>query len=148
MWLILRRSGLKALPWLPSALLMGVALNQVYLANTTHLSAWKGGGFGMFSTTDGGPNRRVRVFVQGPGLDREVPVPEHLDDLARRTSALPVDGNLARLARQIARATGNPWGDVRTVRVEVWRIEFDGVDLEPTPRRLHTFRLEVTRGDP
>ena len=144
----LRQSGPKALPWLPSALLLGVALNQVYLANTTHLSAWKGGGFGMFSTTDGGPNRRVRVFLEGRGIDREVPVPEHLEDLAQRASALPVNGNLARLARQIARAAGGQSGEVRTVRVEIWRIEFVGVDLQPTPRRLRAFQLEVARGDP
>ena len=102
----------------------------------------------MFSTTDGGPNRRIRVFLKGPGIDREVPVPEHLDELAQRSSALPTDGNLARLARQIARAPGSQSGEVRTVRVEVWRIEFAGVDLEPTPRRLRAFLLEVARGDP
>ncbi len=148
MWHILRRSGPKALPWLPSALLLCVALNQVYLAKTTHLSAWKGGGFGMFSTTDGGPNRRVRVFVEGPGIDREVPVPEHLEDVAQRASALPSDRNLARLARQIVRATGSQSEEVRRVRVEVWRIEFARVDLKPTPRRLHAFQFEVKRGDP
>ncbi len=144
---ILIRSGPKALPWLPSALLLGVALNQVYLAHTTHLSAWKGGGFGMFSTTDGGPNRRVRVFVEGPGIDREVPLPEQLDDLAERASALPTDGNLARLARQMASVTGSHSEEVRTVRVEVWRIEFASSDLEPTPRLLRSFLLEVNRGD-
>ena len=148
MWPIILRSVQNALPCLPVALLSAVALNQVYLAHTTHLSAWKGGGFGMFSTTDGGPNRRVRVFVEGPGIDREVPVPEHLDDLAERSSIFPVDRNLARLARQMAIATGGLSEEVRTVRVEVWRIEFASSDLEPTPRLLRSFLLEVMRGDP
>ena len=148
MWPILLRSVQHALPCLPSALLLAVALNQVYLAHTTHLSAWKGGGFGMFSTTDGGPNRRVRVFVEGPGIDREVPVPEHLDDLAERASIFPVDGNLARLAREMASVTGSHSEEVRTVRVEVWRIEFAKSDLKPTPRLLRSFLLEVKRGDP
>ena len=38
--------------WLPVALLLVVAGVQVALVKTEGLSPWKGGGFGMFSTTD------------------------------------------------------------------------------------------------
>ena len=48
---------------IPVALLLAVAAVQVTLARTAGLSPWKGGGFGMFSTTDDAGRRRVRVFV-------------------------------------------------------------------------------------
>ena len=51
---------------LPVTLLVAVAGVQVMLATTAGLSAWKGGGFGMFSTTDDGGRRYVRIFVTAP----------------------------------------------------------------------------------
>jgi len=37
---------------LAPVMLVGVALTQIYLAKTTSLSPWKGGGFGMFAVAD------------------------------------------------------------------------------------------------
>jgi hypothetical protein len=51
---------------LPVALLVSVACVQIILTRTSGLSPWKGGGFGMFSTTDDSGRRRVRVFVSAP----------------------------------------------------------------------------------
>ena len=42
------------------------------LARTAGLSPWKGGGFGMFSTTDDAGRRRVRVFVSAPERSEEI----------------------------------------------------------------------------
>ena len=50
---------------LPAAILVFVALLQIYLVNTTNLSPWKGGGFGMFAAVDA-PSMRVIV---AEGLD-------------------------------------------------------------------------------
>jgi len=35
--------------YLVATLIIGVALRQLYLVDTDHLSRWKGGGFGMYS---------------------------------------------------------------------------------------------------
>ena len=49
--------------WLPSLLLVSVALHQVFLVHHTQLSPWLGGGFGMFSTTDVGTARHLHALV-------------------------------------------------------------------------------------
>ena len=51
---------------LPVALLMAVATVQVILATAAGLTPWKGGGFGMFSTTDDGG--RFLLAGLDPGL--------------------------------------------------------------------------------
>lgn len=48
----------------PTAMLLGIALYQHYLARTVQLTPWKGGGFGMFSTIDSGGNRRIEAEVE------------------------------------------------------------------------------------
>ena len=54
--------------YVPAALLAAVSVVQIVLAATLHLSAWKGGGFGMFSTLDHGgiPWRRRGGGRAGP----------------------------------------------------------------------------------
>lgn len=49
-------------PWGPG-LLCAVALVQLYLALVGTLTPWKGGGFGMFASTDGVSSRHVSVHV-------------------------------------------------------------------------------------
>ncbi len=46
---------------IPALLLLLVASIQVYNVKVKNLTQWKGGGFGMFSTTDSGGSRRLRV---------------------------------------------------------------------------------------
>ncbi|MGK7911440.1 MAG: hypothetical protein AB4050_08145 [Synechococcus sp.] len=54
---------------LPASILVFVALLQIYLVQTTNLSPWKGGGFGMFAAVDA-PSMRI-IFAEGLGLDGE-----------------------------------------------------------------------------
>ena len=49
--------------WLAPGLLVLVAGVQMTLVRTQGLTAWKGGGFGMFSTTDAPPARALRLVV-------------------------------------------------------------------------------------
>ena len=91
------------LAFLPVTLLVIVALNQIHLAHTVHLSPWKGGGFGMFSSTDGGPNRHLRIFLRGLPSRHEVQVPQPLEDLADRAEALEP---LLAEEREITRSSG------------------------------------------
>jgi hypothetical protein len=74
---------------LPVSLLTVVACAQVTLATTAGLTPWKGGGFGMFSTTDDGGRRYVRVFVSGPERSEEITISSSLQDAARRQPRCP-----------------------------------------------------------
>ena len=74
---------------LPVALLVLVAGAQVTLARRAGLSPWKGGGFGMFSTTDDAGRRHVRVFVTAPERSEEIAIAPSLEDAARRAAVLP-----------------------------------------------------------
>ena len=128
---------------LPVALLGVVALAQVTLVYTADLSAWKGGGFGMFSTTDDAGRRHVRVFVSAPARSEEVAISPSLEDAARRAAVLPTEAGLTRLARRVVdreRRNGRP---VDTVRIEAWRIDYAPGTLLATTRRLRDFVYRV-----
>ena len=59
-----RASVRNALLAFVAPILLGlVALNQLYLAATTDLTPWRGGGFGMFSTADRPEHRAVRTTL-------------------------------------------------------------------------------------
>lgn len=115
----------------PAAILVVVALHQLYLAQTVGLSAWSGGGFGMFSTTDAGATRHLHAFVQRPGIEREVRVPEALRTLERRALALPSDANLRTLAFGLARIPTPDSGAATGVRIQVWSKRYDPKTLAP-----------------
>ena len=85
-------------------LLILVATVQLTLVQTHHLTPWKGGGFGMFSTFDSPSARTLRLTLETtegaavvaiPKLHvpqkrlRNMPDTRLLEDLAERTAALP-----------------------------------------------------------
>ena len=109
---------------LPVAMLMAVAAVQVVLTRTSGLSPWKGGGFGMFSTTDDSGRRHVKVFVSAPDRSEEIAISPSLEDAAARAAALPSDGRLARLARQVIERERRNHRPVETVRIENWRVVY------------------------
>ena len=112
-----------------------IAGAQVMLATTAGLTPWKGGGFGMFATTDDGGRRYVRIFVSAPERSEEITVPPSLSDAARRAAALPGDTQLARLARGVVDRERRRQRPVDVVRIETWRIEYARETLAATPRR-------------
>ena len=87
---------------LPAAILVMVALLQIYLTQTAYLSPWKGGGFGMFGAIDA-PDMRV---IQAEGLDQDgnliqLDVYSALDDRTiLRTRPLPRQSDLEQMAPQ------------------------------------------------
>jgi hypothetical protein len=98
----------------------------------------------MFATTDGAAFRFVRLFVDAPERSEEIGVPTSLEDAAARAQLFPSDHFLRQLAEGVAdreRREGKP---VSTVRVEAWRIDFAGVPLKGTERRLRSFTLYVS----
>ena len=121
---------------LPVALLLAVAGVQVTLARTAGLSPWKGGGFGMFSTTDDVGRRWVRVFVSAAERSEEIAISPSLEDAARRAAVLPNDAALARLARRVIERERRNDRPVDEVRIEAWRTEF-------TPGTLAAFSHRI-----
>ena len=129
--------------WLPVALLLVVAGVQVALVKTEGLSPWKGGGFGMFSTTDDAGRRRVRVYVTAPERSEEITISPSLEDAAVRAGVLPGARQLTRLARRVVereRRNGRP---VEAVRIETWGIEYAPDTLAATSRLARTFDYRV-----
>jgi hypothetical protein len=138
-------------PWralTPVALLVTVACVQVTLAKTAGLSPWKGGGFGMFSTTDDPGRRHVRIFVRGPERSEEIAVPSSLEDAARRAAVLPDEARLSRLAHLVAEREQRNHRAVDEVRIEAWRLEYAPDTLTATPRRLRDFTCRVDATPP
>ena len=137
------RGGWPAL--FPVSLLVAVACSQVTLAMTAGLSPWKGGGFGMFSTTDDGERRYVRVFVSAVDRSEEITISPSLSDAARRAAVLPRDAELSRLARRVVERERRHRRPVALVRIETWRIEYARDTLAATTRLTREF---VYRVDP
>jgi hypothetical protein len=135
------RGGWRAL--LPAVLLIGVSAVQVTLATTSGLSPWKGGGFGMFSTTDDGGRRYVRIFVTAPERSEEIRIAPSLEDAARRAAVLPRDAQLSYLARRVAERERRYQRPVDAVRIQNWRVEYAQETLAATPRMIREFLYRV-----
>lgn len=131
----------RALPWLPVALLLGVAASHAALVRCCSLSPWLGGGFGMFSTVDA---RAVRVLQEGLGGERALALPRALEDEADRAAMLPTDARLRALAQALGR---QPEHGGAGLRVEAWATSFDP-SLEPAPRLLRSLRVGPAVGLP
>lgn len=89
--------------WLVPGILVAVACVQLILANGFHLTPWKGGGFGMFSTVDGHYMRLVScegVTTTGVPIQADAPLvfSEEEWDNAR---AMPTRGALAAMAHRL-----------------------------------------------
>ena len=136
-------------PWarrlriLPGALLVLVASQQLLLAHTSGLSAWSGGGFGMFSSTDAGATRHLHAFVRRPGLRREVRPPRSLAEQVQRSLTLPSDANLRALAAEIADVPTPDHGPPTAVELQVWHTRFDPKTLTPRGRILRAIELPL-----
>ena len=118
-------------PWLAPGALVVIALHQIALAQLADLSPWKGGGYGMFSTTDHGGARFLRVYALDAGGERRVPLPPELVNRSYRVRDLPSPRGLRRLAREIAAAAPESVAGSASLRLEVWRTVHDPITLEP-----------------
>ena len=116
---------------IPPTLLVVVACVQIVLARFAFLAPWKGGGFGMFSTTDDVSNRSTRVLVTAPDRSQELDVPPALVGTAAACEVFPTERCLGALARRLADAERRQGRPVSSVRVQVWRTEFAPLTLEP-----------------
>jgi hypothetical protein len=118
------------------ALLATVALVQIFLVNTTGLSPWKGGGFGMFSTIDSVTERRVVAHVRLAAGEFTADLGGPLARPRDRVQAQPTSQRGEELIQAILRHDWEPSADRRVaiatrggerpaeVRIEVRRIRF------------------------
>jgi len=125
-------------PLVAPALLLGVAGVQIHQARTAHLSPWKGGGFGMFSTTDVVANRTLRAYARLGGTVREVPIPAALEDEAERARVLPSPRILRGLARALSETV-----PAKRFRFELWRQRFEPGTLAPHPTLVHHLEIDL-----
>lgn len=134
------------LPWrqaVPVVVLVVVAVVQIGLARFAALSAWKGGGFGMFSTLDDGPHRQVRIVVDGPDRSEEVAIAASIELDAVKAATLPTDRLLRRLAEAVAAREARYDRAVTRVRVTVWRHDVSRASLRVTPVVLRDYLHDV-----
>ncbi len=108
------------------------------------MTAWKGGGFGMFSTLDRPRARQVRVHLLGAGRDIPFSVPAELADLQESVKTRPTERKLLRLGRRIAAGLEQRLPELEVVRVEVWRrsLDLDSGTIRTEKWREATFEVE------
>ena len=129
--------------WLPVVLLVAIAAVQVWLASTRSLSPWKGGGFGMFSSTDGGAVRHARIHVESAGKSREITVTPSLEAAVARAEQFPSPALLRLAADAVVhreRRNGRP---VSRVTIDIYRTRFGRETLSPTVDRIGGLTLDV-----
>ena len=91
--------------YLASIILIMIACIQFYYAHNYALSAWKGGGFGMFSTVDSPEARFFRIYLMVDGIEAPVKMPNHLSQLAYKVRTIPTISNLELLAQRLVKST-------------------------------------------
>lgn len=129
--------------FLPVLLLVFVACNQIWLHHSAGLSAWSGGGFGMFSTTDAGGNRILRAFTIQSGVKRELDIPDYLDEEVLKTVTLPTTRNFNSLAQRIAKLPTPDEGKLLSIIIEVWAIHYDRKTLAPSVSLFRRFEMQA-----
>ena len=128
---------------LAPALLIAVASTQIALSRTSDLTAWKGGGFGMFSTLDHGAYRGVVATIEAPDRSETLEMPPSLEELAARAAACPSDWLLRELARGIVSRERRYERPVTAIKLSVWQTTFDVTTLAASERTLRAFEYHV-----
>lgn len=85
--------------------LITIACLQLYFAHYHMLSAWKGGGFGMFSTVDSPEARFFRVYLMVDGVETPVKIPSDFAKLVYKVRAFPQPADLHLLAQTLVEST-------------------------------------------
>lgn len=102
-----RQAALRA--GLAPALLAAVAASQLFLAHAHGMSAWKGGGFGMFSTVDSPAGRFYRIALLTESGEVRVALPAGLEPVAAKARTLPTPQRLRRVATVLAAGRWVPY---------------------------------------
>ena len=122
---------------------MAVALVQLWLVRAEHLSAWCGGGFGMFSTTDGYGARRLHAVALSPSFRMALEIPPELREEADRALALPTPQRLSALALALAERAAYDLEAPEAVEIAVFVRRHDPETLAPHGERLRSVRVPL-----
>lgn len=134
-------------PAIPALVLVAVAGAQIYMARALHLTPWKGGGFGMFSTLDHVPHRSLRVFVEAPRRSEGIEIPPSIEDVATRAVLFPTEAWCLRVAEAVVAREQRYDRPVHRVRVEIVKEDIDRVSLAANFALLRSCQHEVLVAD-
>jgi hypothetical protein len=123
-----------------------VALLQLLLVRHEHLSAWCGGGFGMFSTTDGFGARRLHAVALSRSFRATLEIPPELAEQADRARALPTERRLRALALALAAHAASDLEPPEAIEIAVFARRHDASTLAPHDELLRA--VEVRLGEP
>lgn len=120
-----------------------MALHQLWLVEREALSAWCGGGFGMFSTTDGWGARHLHAVALSPAFRSSLAIPEELEEEAERALALPTEARLLALAAGLAERAPRDLEPPDTIRIDVYARRHDPETLAPHGELLRSVELRL-----
>jgi hypothetical protein len=129
--------------FLPPALLVVVGLSQMAASRLVHLTPWKGGGFGMFSTLDHAAHRGLDIVIDAPDRSEAIVVPASLEEDAARAIACPSDWLLRRLAEKVVARERRNGRTVSRVTLAVWGTDFDRLTLAGRERTIRSFGYDA-----
>jgi hypothetical protein len=127
---------------------VAVALHQLWLAPREQMSAWCGGGFGMFSTTDGWGTRHLHAVALSPAFRTSLEIPEELQEDAKRALALPTEERLRALARALADRAPRDLEAPESIRIDVFARRHDPETLAPRGELLRSIELSLEEAPP
>jgi hypothetical protein len=140
---LIGRIAASACYWLPAALLVSVATNQLRLVDTASLSPWSGGGFGMFSSVDSPGHRHLHAFVLNQDIRREVALPRDMKEAVLRATTLPTPERLAALAIELARLESDDTIRWDEIELQVWTVNYNAGSLSPSGRLVRKERYDI-----
>lgn len=120
-----------------------MALHQLWLVERDGLSAWCGGGFGMFSTTDGWGTRHLHAVALSPAFRTSLAIPEELAEDAERALALPTEPRLVALALALAERAPQDLEPPETIRIDVFARRHDPETLAPHGELLRSVEVRL-----
>ena len=88
--------------YLPSIILILVAVVQLTLSYQFNLSPWKGGGFGMFSSVYRPESRYIKVYLETENKRIPAELPDTIiSSLIYKTMSFPIKRNLELIAEKL-----------------------------------------------
>ena len=125
-----------------------MALHQLWLVERFDLSAWSGGGFGMFSTTDGWGTRHLHAVALSASFRTSLEIPEEAEEAAERALALPTEARLRALAGQLAADAPRDLEPPAAIRIDVFARRHDPQTLAPSGVLLRSVELRLGDAPP
>jgi len=133
------------LSYLPILLFLLISGHHFYLVHNHQLSPWLGGGYGMFSTTDYGPSRFIKVVtLNNDIIQEEIEIPEHLSQLSKQVRSLPDNKNITNLAIKLENYLAINQHSAPFIRVEIWKTDYDSETLKPSYQKLNALDYKTS----